>query len=72
MTIDVFAQHFADVKDPRQSAKISYPLYDLLYLSICAIITGCESWEDIEDFGKARPGYRGWDYLKRDCPFTIR
>jgi hypothetical protein len=25
MTIDVFAQHFADVKDPRQTAKISYP-----------------------------------------------
>jgi hypothetical protein len=28
MTIDVFAQHFADVQDPRQTAKISYPLYD--------------------------------------------
>jgi predicted transposase YbfD/YdcC len=54
MTIDVFAQHFADVKDPRQTAKVSYPLYDVLFLSICAIITGCEGWEDIEDFGKAR------------------
>jgi hypothetical protein len=42
MTIDVFAQHFADVKDPHQTAKISYPLYDVLFLSICAIITGCE------------------------------
>ena len=57
MTIDVFAQHFADVKDPRQTAKISYPLYDVLFLSICAIITGCEGWEDIEDFGKARLGW---------------
>lgn len=54
MTIDVFAQYFADVKDPRQTAKLSYPLYDVLFLSICAIITGCEGWEDIEDFGKAR------------------
>jgi len=25
-----------------------------LFLSICAIITGCQRWEDIEDFGKAR------------------
>jgi hypothetical protein len=54
--IDVFAQHFADVKTPRQTAKISYQLYDVLFLTICAIITGCEGWEDIEDFGKARPG----------------
>jgi hypothetical protein len=41
MTIDVFAQHFADVKDPRQTAKVSYSLYDVLFLSISAIITGC-------------------------------
>jgi hypothetical protein len=43
MTIDVFAQHCADVKDPRQTEKISYPLYDALFLSICAIITGCSA-----------------------------
>jgi hypothetical protein len=42
MTIDVFTQHFADVKDPRQTAKVSNPLYDVLFLSICAFITGCE------------------------------
>jgi hypothetical protein len=53
MTIDEFAQHFTDVKDPRQTAKISYPLYDVLFLSICASITGCEGSEDIGDFGKA-------------------
>jgi hypothetical protein len=38
MEIDVFAQHFADVKDPRQITKSSYPLYDVLCLSIGAII----------------------------------
>jgi len=54
MIIDVFAQHFADVKDLRQTAKVSYPLYDVFFLSICAIITGCEGWEDIENFGKTR------------------
>jgi len=44
MTIDVFVQHFADVKDPCQTAKISYPLYDVLFLSICAIFKVCEGW----------------------------
>jgi hypothetical protein len=54
MPIDLFPQHFSDVKAPHRTAKISYPLYDVLFLSICAIITGCNSWEDIEDFGKTR------------------
>jgi hypothetical protein len=54
MSIDVFAEHFADVHDPRQSAKVTYPLYDVLFLSICGVITGCEGWEDLEDFGRAR------------------
>ncbi len=54
MSIDVFAEHFSDVTDPRQSAKVTYPLYDVLFLSVCGVITGCEGWEDIEDFGHAR------------------
>lgn len=47
MTINVFAQHFADAKDPCQTAKVSYPLYDVLFLSIGTIITGFQLWEDI-------------------------
>jgi len=39
--------------DPRQSAKIAYPLFDILFLTVCAVIGGCEGWEDIEDFGQA-------------------
>jgi len=54
MAINVFSQHFSDVKKTRQTTRISYPLYDALFLSIWAIITGCEGWEDIEDFGNAR------------------
>ena len=54
MSIDVFTQHFSTIEDPRQSAKISYPLFDVLFLTICAVITGCEGWEEIEDFGVSR------------------
>lgn len=54
MINDVCAQHFAYLKDPPQTAKISYALYDILFLSICAIITGCEGRKDFEDLGKAR------------------
>ena len=52
MNIDAFSLHFEELSDPRQSAKISYPLFDVIFLTICATITGSEGWEDIEDFGE--------------------
>jgi len=42
--IDVFSQHFTDLKDPRQTAKISYSLLDVLFLTLCAIIYGAEGF----------------------------
>ncbi|PMP09037.1 transposase [Vibrio breoganii] len=50
---DAFTKHFISLEDPRQSAKVSYPLFDVLFLTVCAVITGAEGWEDIEDFGRA-------------------
>ncbi|OOF25991.1 ISAs1 family transposase [Salinivibrio sp. IB872] len=53
MSIDAFSQYFSVIQDTRQSAKISYPLFDILFLTVCATIAGMEGWEDIEDFGEA-------------------
>lgn len=53
MSTDAFSLCFGELDDPRQSAKISYPLFDILFLTICAVIAGAEGWEDIEDFGNA-------------------
>jgi hypothetical protein len=40
-----------------------------LFLSICAIITGCQRWEDIEDFGKARRTWlQGLGLFKEGLP----
>lgn len=54
MSIDVFAEHSPDVTDPRQSAKVIYPLYDVLFLFNWGVITGYEGWDNIEDFGHSR------------------
>jgi hypothetical protein len=56
MSIDAFSQYFSVIQDTRQSAKISYPLFDILFLTVCATIAGMEGWEDIEDFGEAHLG----------------
>jgi predicted transposase YbfD/YdcC len=37
---------------------------DILLLSICAVISGAEGWEDIEDFGKLK-----LDWLRKYRPF---
>ena len=38
------------IYDPRQQWKIEHKLTDVLVLIICAVIAGCEGWEEIEDF----------------------
>lgn len=69
MSIDAFSQHFGDLSDPRQSAKISYPLFDVLFLTVCAIIAGAEGWEDIEDFGEIHLGwFQGKGLFKDGLP----
>ncbi len=49
-----FSHYFGELTDPRQSAKISYPLFDLLFLTMCAVLAGAEGWEEMEDFGSMR------------------
>jgi len=53
MSLNILAQHLSDINDTRQSAKTLYPLFDILFLAITAVIAGCEGWEEIEDFGEA-------------------
>ena len=38
-------EHFSIIKDPRQSWKIEHKLFDILLLTICAVIAGADGWE---------------------------
>lgn len=61
---DTFLQHFETITDPRIERCKRYELMDILLLSICAVISGAEGWEDIEDFGKLK-----LDWLRQYRPF---
>ncbi|MGV8003942.1 transposase family protein [Photorhabdus temperata subsp. temperata] len=37
MYLESFTDHFSDIEDPRQSAKVAYPLFDILFASLCAV-----------------------------------
>ncbi len=44
--------HLNEVPEPRQSGKIAYPLDEILFLTISAVISGCSEWDEIVDFGE--------------------
>lgn len=42
------------VDDPRDQEKVVYPLVSLLFMSICSIFCGAESWDDMVVFTESR------------------
>lgn len=59
-----FLEHFADLEDPRQRAKVLYPLDEVLLLCLLGVLAGCESWVEIAKFGEKK-----LDLLRRFRPF---
>lgn len=43
-------EHFESITDPRQPWKVEHNLLEIVVMTICAVISGCEYWEDIVDF----------------------
>ncbi|MEE4247946.1 MAG: ISAs1 family transposase [Kangiellaceae bacterium] len=57
------------IDEPRQRIKrILHSLNDIIVITICAVICGCESWEEIEDFGKYK---KQWLLKYLDLPNGI-
>jgi len=45
---------FEKITDPRQSWKVLYNLHEIVVMTICAVMSGCEIWEEIADFCKVK------------------
>jgi hypothetical protein len=43
-----------ELEDPRVKRTRKHHLTDILFISLCAVICGCESFEDMEEFGIAK------------------
>ncbi len=46
--------YFETLTDERQTWKIKHNLLEIVVMTICAVITGCDVWEDIEDFCRVK------------------
>ncbi len=42
---------FNDLEDPRRNKGKKHLLTDLVAITICAVICGADSWDDIEEYG---------------------
>jgi len=60
----IFLDFFADLEDPRIERHKLYPLDEIFLTTLCANICDAQSWEDIEDFGKAKI-----EFLKKYLPY---
>jgi len=60
-----FLGHFKDLPDPRQLAKITYPLEEVPLLCLLAVLAGAEGFCDIARFGETK-----LDLLRRFRPFA--
>jgi predicted transposase YbfD/YdcC len=51
-----FQDYFAPLTDPRCPAAPNsrHLLMDILIIAVCAVISGAEGWEDIEEYGKSQ------------------
>jgi predicted transposase YbfD/YdcC len=53
-------RHFADLPDPRVERTKKHALGDILVITVCAVICGADTFEEVERFGNAKH-----DWLKR-------
>ena len=53
------AQHFAGLTDPRLDRTRLHDLLDIVAIAVCAVVAEADSWEHIEQFGRAKQ-----DWLK--------
>jgi predicted transposase YbfD/YdcC len=57
MSIEVVAtikEHFSEVRDPRQPGKVEHPLINIIFITICGVLCGADSWTAIETFSNAQ------------------
>jgi predicted transposase YbfD/YdcC len=47
-------EHFKDLPDPRVDRTREHDLIDILVIAVCALLCAAETFNDMEDFGKAK------------------
>jgi predicted transposase YbfD/YdcC len=49
--------YFGDMPDPRVIGRCDYQLVEIIIIAICAVLSGAEGWEAIEEFGQSKEAW---------------
>jgi len=49
--LSTFSEHFTSLEDPRIERRKLHLLEDILFLTLCAVLSGCNDWDEIEEYG---------------------
>ena len=61
--------HFSGLSDPRQSAKVMYPLEEIVLLVVCATIAGADDLVEVREWGREHLDFlRGYLPFRDDIP----
>ena len=61
-----FLGSFDALHDPRQEAKVLYPLPEVLLLCLCAVIGGCDNWVEVGALWAST----SWSFCAASCVQT--
>ena len=50
-------ERFSDLPDGRVEGRTDHDLLDIVVLALCAVMSGAEGWDDIEDWGREREAW---------------
>lgn len=56
-SIAIIIEAFEALPDPRIDRTKRYELIEIIFLTICAVLSGFETWEEIGDFGKEKESW---------------
>jgi predicted transposase YbfD/YdcC len=48
------SEYFGDLTEPRTGNNIQHPLINIITIAICAVISGADTWVDVEAYGHAK------------------
>lgn len=57
--LNIIAPHFSKLKDPRMDRTRKHNLFDIVTITICAVVGGADNWVEVAEFGRSKE-----DWLK--------
>ena len=46
--------HLSVLEDPRSGENFRHEFLEIVFITVCAVISGCENWSEIEDYAEAK------------------